>query len=94
MYKNSSAATLTLCGPILYELVSGDTAYLFYNAQVFTFWPKSTAYQINQAHTLRVKPTNLLTNDILDVEFNVIGTAPCTTSSYTANRKSIISQPS
>jgi hypothetical protein len=38
--------TTAICGPIIYELVSGDTAYLFYNAvsRVFTFWPKSTAY--------------------------------------------------
>ena len=38
--------TVAICGPIIYELINGDTAYLFYNtaSRVFTFWPKSTAY--------------------------------------------------
>ena len=59
-YTHNVSGTITTCGPIIYELINGDTAYLFYNTstRVFTFWPKSTAYQITQAHTLRLKPTN------------------------------------
>jgi hypothetical protein len=57
-YKNNVPSTYTTCGPIIYELVGGNTAYLSYNSRVFTFWPKSTAYENKYDHRLEVKPTN------------------------------------
>jgi hypothetical protein len=85
-----------LCGAIINELVSGDTAYLFYNtsSRVFTLWPKSTAYQATHNHTLRIRPTNASyqTNNIVDLAFTATGTAPCSNVSYTANRQSIVPQ--
>jgi hypothetical protein len=96
-YKNNVPATDTACGPIIYELVGGDTAYLSYNAaaRVFTLWPKSTAYQASHPHILRVKPTNYPSgNDVIDIAFNAIGTTPCATASYTANRMAIEAYPS
>jgi hypothetical protein len=57
-YKNNVPSTYTTCGPIIYELVDGDTAYLSYSSLEFTLFPKSTAYQNTYPHTLRVKPTN------------------------------------
>jgi hypothetical protein len=45
-YKHNISSTYSTCGPIIYELVSGNTAYLFYSSRVFTFWPKSIAYAI------------------------------------------------
>ena len=89
-YAKTGSATVTLCGAVSHPLVGGNTPYLVYveSSRVFTFHPKTTAYQGTFPHIVRATAPNYPLSTT-DRTFNVIGTPPCTVSAYVANRRTI-----